>query len=92
MQTNPLGQVLKAKSPWTAIIIALLCVYVLITQNAPAKTPDVGARLARVEAVIEKLESLPLNVAIQTEAISNLKSSVDSLGRKIDGHISRDVK
>jgi hypothetical protein len=49
-------------------------------------------RIAKLEAVVYKLENIPLFVATQTEAIATLKTSVDKLGEKLDRHISREVK
>ncbi len=90
---NPIGQVLKAKSPWTAIILSLFIIYVLVTQLSPARTSDdINVRLIRLETAVMDLKNTPQALATLTEAISNLKSSVDRTERKLDQHINREAK
>lgn len=79
--------------------IALLVIYILVSQIVvpafqanSAGGDSLTARVTKLEAVVYKLENIPLFVATQTEAISTLKVSVDKLGEKLDRHISRDVK
>ena len=78
--------------------IALLVIYILVSQivvpafQASSGGDSLTARVTKLEAVVYKLENIPLFVATQTEAISTLKVSVDKLGEKLDRHISRDVK
>lgn len=89
---NSIGQVLKCKSPWTAITTALFIIYVLVTQLPAPKGRSVEDRLTRLESIVPKLENVPVLVATQTEAISTLKVAVDRLTVKVDQHIMKDDK
>lgn len=91
--TNPIGQVLKSKSPWTAILMALFIIYVLVSQLVPARTSDdINVRLIRLETAVQDLKSTPQALATLTEATNTLKLSVDRLGEKLDRHIAKDVR
>jgi hypothetical protein len=46
-------------------------------------------RITKLEAIITRLDRIPEIVYAQTEAVNNLKSSVDRLERKLDGHIGK---
>ncbi len=90
---SPIGQVLKSRSPWTAIILSLFIIYVLITQLVPARTSDdINVRLIRLETAVMDLKNTPQALATLTEATATLKTSVDKLGEKLDRHIAKDVR
>lgn len=61
-----------------------------VTGKKGATELSLDQKIGRLESVTFKLERIPEQVAIQSEAISNLKAGVERLEKKIDSHIVRD--
>jgi hypothetical protein len=101
---KPNGDLFKTLGLLVAIVFILVTQIVVPAFNKGAKESagtafDLVAiaqsnvqRIAKLEAIVYKLENIPLFVATQTEAIATLKTSVDKLVDKVDRHISRDPK
>lgn len=46
-------------------------------------------RISKLEAIVERLVDIPSAVSAQTEAINNLKSSVDKMDTKLERHLGK---
>lgn len=90
-----------------SLSIALIIIYLLVSQVVvPAFRERNGGgavdltaiaqsnmqRISRLEAIVSKLEDVPISVASQTEAIQNLKVTVEKMDAKLDRHVLRDAK